>query len=321
MAEHVRRGVAYQIRALRDQRGWNQGVFSKELHKPQSVVCRLEDPSYGKATMQTLLEVANVCDVALQVRFVPYSLFLQNTRDVSSESMKVPSFEDELYKPAAISAQLIHMLPLKLLTTAAEKDPTKELIIINASKSIEARVTIQATTMKVHDHPEVYGYTIFCDDIRYERDGKINYIGCYGGTYFVHAPFPFTFPKLCFAISLLQRRESFDPNIEFRIFFPGDPDDTPSFAISMRETAEGIVAEQAAKQVEGLPASDQRVIAIHGRFAAAPAVIKEPGTIKVRAMRKGELIRLGGIRIVSHPGQAGQSDKSPSAPDTNPATT
>jgi transcriptional regulator with XRE-family HTH domain len=95
LAEHVRRGIAYQIRALRDQRGWKQGEFSKRLDKPQSVVCRLEDPNYGKVTVQTLLEVANVFDVALEVRFVPYSSFVLNTRDVSSSAMHVPSFDDE----------------------------------------------------------------------------------------------------------------------------------------------------------------------------------------------------------------------------------
>jgi hypothetical protein len=96
LAEHVRRGIAYQIRALRDQREWSQGKFSKLLDKPQSVVCRLEDPGYGKVTVQTLLEIANVYDVALEVRFVPYSSFLQRTRDVSTTSMRVAEFRDDL---------------------------------------------------------------------------------------------------------------------------------------------------------------------------------------------------------------------------------
>jgi transcriptional regulator with XRE-family HTH domain len=95
LGEHVRSGIAYQIRALRDQRQWKQGEFSKRLNKPQSVVCRLEDPSYGKVTVQTLLEIANVFDVALEVRFVPYSSFVLNTRDVSSSAMHVASFDDE----------------------------------------------------------------------------------------------------------------------------------------------------------------------------------------------------------------------------------
>jgi transcriptional regulator with XRE-family HTH domain len=96
VAEHVRRGIAYQVRAIRDQRNWSQGHLSRLLEKPQSVVSRLEDPSYGKSTVQTLLEVAAVFDVALQVRFVPYSTFLQQTRNLSSESMRVLGFDDEL---------------------------------------------------------------------------------------------------------------------------------------------------------------------------------------------------------------------------------
>jgi transcriptional regulator with XRE-family HTH domain len=107
LAEHIRRGIAYQIRALRDQREWKQGRFAKLLGKPQSVVSRLEDPSYGKLTVQTLLEVANVFDVALQIRFVSYSSFLQNTRDVSTASMEVPSFDDDSAVSAPALGQII----------------------------------------------------------------------------------------------------------------------------------------------------------------------------------------------------------------------
>jgi transcriptional regulator with XRE-family HTH domain len=96
LAQHVRRGIAYQIRAMRDQRKWKQGTFAQSLGKPQSVVSRLEDPDYGKVTLQTLLEVANVFDVALEVRFVSYSTFICNTRDVSIPSMRVPEFKSDL---------------------------------------------------------------------------------------------------------------------------------------------------------------------------------------------------------------------------------
>ena len=95
MSEHVRRGIAYQIRALRDQLGWSQGAFAGELGKPQSVVSRLEDPTYGKVTIQTLLEVAGAFDVALQVRFVGYSQFLRDNQDRTSVAMLVPSFTDD----------------------------------------------------------------------------------------------------------------------------------------------------------------------------------------------------------------------------------
>jgi transcriptional regulator with XRE-family HTH domain len=96
VAEHVRHGIAHQIRALRNQREWNQGRLSQLLGKPQSVVSRLEDPSYGKVTVQTLLELASVFDVALQVRFISYSSFLQQTRDLTISSMKVAGFNKDL---------------------------------------------------------------------------------------------------------------------------------------------------------------------------------------------------------------------------------
>jgi transcriptional regulator with XRE-family HTH domain len=96
LGEHVRRGIAYQIRALRSERKWKQGTFAKLLGKPQSVASRLEDVDYGKYTIQTLLEIANVFDVALEVRFVSYSTFIRNTRDVSITSMRVPEFKDDL---------------------------------------------------------------------------------------------------------------------------------------------------------------------------------------------------------------------------------
>lgn len=96
VGEHVRRGIATQIRALRDQRGWKQGEFSNYLGKPQSVVSRLEDPSYGKVTVQTLLEVAATFDVALQVRFITHSSFVQQTRDLTTASMQVVGFVDDI---------------------------------------------------------------------------------------------------------------------------------------------------------------------------------------------------------------------------------
>ncbi len=113
LAEHVRCGIAYQIRALRDQREWKQGELSKRLNKPQSVVCRLEDPNYGKVTVQTLLEVANVFDVALELRFVPYSSFVLKTRDISSSAMHVPSFDDDIGMKGGLYPTVINAKPIK----------------------------------------------------------------------------------------------------------------------------------------------------------------------------------------------------------------
>ena len=93
VAESVRTGIAYQIRAMRDQRDhMSQTALGAILGKPQSVVSRLEDPDYGKHTVQTLLEVAAAFDVALLVRFVTHENMLRITSDASPEALEVASF-------------------------------------------------------------------------------------------------------------------------------------------------------------------------------------------------------------------------------------
>jgi hypothetical protein len=63
----------------------------------------MEDPGYGKLSVQTLLEVAATFDVALLVRFVSHSEFLQRTRDISEAAFQVPSFKDDSFAKAALA--------------------------------------------------------------------------------------------------------------------------------------------------------------------------------------------------------------------------
>jgi transcriptional regulator with XRE-family HTH domain len=94
VAEHVRTGIAMQIRAMRDMRGWQQKELAKAMKKPQSVLSRIEDPDYGKPTVQTLLEVASAFDVALLIQFVSYPEFLRRTKDVSTAALDAASFDE-----------------------------------------------------------------------------------------------------------------------------------------------------------------------------------------------------------------------------------
>lgn len=82
-------GLAHQIRAIRQQRNWTQGHLAKRLKTTQGVVSRLEDPSYGRFSVKTLLQVANVFDVALYARFLPFSEFMFQTWDTSPQRLQV----------------------------------------------------------------------------------------------------------------------------------------------------------------------------------------------------------------------------------------
>jgi transcriptional regulator with XRE-family HTH domain len=95
--EHIKNGIPYQIRSLRDQRGWTQGYLGEEAGKRQHGISRLEDPRYGsKLSIKSLLEIASAFDVALLVKFVPFSKLLNEYDDVSPEALSANSIEDEI---------------------------------------------------------------------------------------------------------------------------------------------------------------------------------------------------------------------------------
>lgn len=107
---HVKIGIPYQIQALREQAGrkWSQAELGRRTHKPANVICRLEDPEYGRPTIRTLLEVASAFDVALLVKFVSYGRFLTEFEDVSPEALEVPSFTNDLVlQPSQVSSASI----------------------------------------------------------------------------------------------------------------------------------------------------------------------------------------------------------------------
>jgi transcriptional regulator with XRE-family HTH domain len=101
VAENVQTGISYQIRALRDHRGWSQKKLAEVLNKPPSVICRLENPDYGKLSIQTLLEIASAFDVALLVQYVSFPEFLRRTRDVSQDALNAESFDSSQFLPFA----------------------------------------------------------------------------------------------------------------------------------------------------------------------------------------------------------------------------
>jgi len=100
LAENIKAGLAFQIRAIRERQKLSQPELAKKATKTQSVISRLEDPNYGSYTIRTLLDLAGALDVALLVKFVSYSRLAQEIKDVSPEALAVPSYveEQEIYR-------------------------------------------------------------------------------------------------------------------------------------------------------------------------------------------------------------------------------
>ena len=87
--------IAHQIRIVRQQRGWTQRELAKRLNTTQAAVSRLEDPNYGRLNVKTLVELAKVFDVALQVRFISLVTQFRKTWTVKREQLEVEAFEEE----------------------------------------------------------------------------------------------------------------------------------------------------------------------------------------------------------------------------------
>lgn len=92
----IEHGLAHQIRALRTARGWSQADLAAKIGaKNQSAISRLEDPSYGRHSLMTIEKLADAFDVALLVKFAPFSRLLDETEDLSPAALNAISFAEE----------------------------------------------------------------------------------------------------------------------------------------------------------------------------------------------------------------------------------
>lgn len=169
--------------------------------------------------------------------------------------------------------------------------------------------------MKVADGPDVYGYTIFCDEIRVETVGKLFYIGTYsGGVMTIHRPFPTILQRLAMDIVYLQRRSKFIMPTHFIIALPGETEETASIRFDIpTEQAEEIQKNEEAKNGND---PEKPLVQIGGPIALSNIEIKQPGRLMVRAARDNEYIRLGALNILQ-----GDVPDQPSPPQPSPAET
>lgn len=146
------------------------------------------------------------------------------------------------------------------------------------------------------ESPDVFGNTVFCDDIRHEIDGKVSFIGAYQGGMQIHVPCPATIPKFAFGITLFQRRPVFQPRIALRIYLPEDDDDKPSIESQM----DGPTLPDSSLS-EGTPFAGGPFIVMRAHLMVTGLVIKAPGPIKVRALLRETLFPIGALQVTQAP--------------------
>jgi transcriptional regulator with XRE-family HTH domain len=102
--------LANQIRVIRNQRGWTQKELARRLGTTQTVVSRLEDPSYGRISFKTFVALAHVFDVAPVMKFESTVRLLKERWTVSLDRLEVPSFEEEAVLVAFSAEPSVHRI-------------------------------------------------------------------------------------------------------------------------------------------------------------------------------------------------------------------
>jgi transcriptional regulator with XRE-family HTH domain len=88
--------LAFQILALREHRGMTQKQLAEKAGMLQPRIAAMERPSGGEPNLRTLKRLASAFDVALIIRFAPFSELIKWTEGFSPDSFAVPSFSDDL---------------------------------------------------------------------------------------------------------------------------------------------------------------------------------------------------------------------------------
>lgn len=122
VSENIGTGLAFQIRHLRDSRGWTQDELAQRIDKAQQeTISQWEDPNYGSYSVRTLKKLAAAFDVALSVRFVPFSELAAWVLQLTPQRLAPPDFDNEFN--AAITSVSLPPDSSKVGAVAAEVEP------------------------------------------------------------------------------------------------------------------------------------------------------------------------------------------------------
>jgi len=91
----IRQGLPLQLRAMREDRGWTQAKLAEKLGTTQNAISRFENPKSRPATIPTLKRIAETFDVALMVKFAPFSEFVDSVSNISEKSVSVPAYNSK----------------------------------------------------------------------------------------------------------------------------------------------------------------------------------------------------------------------------------
>ena len=139
VAAHLSANIAAQIQAIREARGWKKKELAEKTGMAPARISVMENPSYEKYALSTLRRLASTFDVALIVRFAPFSELVDWVAHLSPERMAVSNFEADCLKPRAVPQGVsmgMAMAERKIETRRNELLPTKEMLLFVSDQDI-----------------------------------------------------------------------------------------------------------------------------------------------------------------------------------------
>ena len=85
--EHVNTTIAIQIRKMRENSQWSQNDLADRLGKHQQTISQWENLDYGRHSITTLKALASAFDVALLVKFIPFSELVEDMVSLSEKRL------------------------------------------------------------------------------------------------------------------------------------------------------------------------------------------------------------------------------------------
>ena len=121
VAAEISTTVPFQIREMRNDRGWTQAQLADQTGQDQPTMCKFENPDYAQFSITSLKRLAAAFDVALIVKFVPFSELVDQA--VSKAPLIVPDYANDAR---------LHVTGDQNIVTAATAQFEYEIVISNS---------------------------------------------------------------------------------------------------------------------------------------------------------------------------------------------
>lgn len=125
VSEEINTGLPFQIRAMRKDRGWTQAELAEKAGMTQEAVSRAESLNYQRFALSTLRRLASAFDVALSVRFEPFSELASRMAHLSQGDLAIPGFDQDPGVSPPTRVEQLNDQPNSTLSDRASQGQTK----------------------------------------------------------------------------------------------------------------------------------------------------------------------------------------------------